>query len=55
MILFIGTTMFGIIFFFFHYSMYDLQERLRANELRQQLIEEQLQSLDDECDTANSI
>ena len=41
--------------FFYRCSMHDLQERLRANELRQQLIEEQLQSLDDECDTANSI
>ena len=36
--------------------MQDLQERLRANELRQQMIEEQLQSLDeDDLETANSI
>ncbi|CAG2211432.1 unnamed protein product [Mytilus edulis] len=34
--------------------MHDLHERLRANEIRQQMIEEQLQSLDEECDT-NSV
>lgn len=31
----------------FIFRIYELQERLRANELRQQLIDQQLKNLDD--------